>query len=1133
MPVKIWNRGKKIAVNGAVEIQYVDNTNQEVDATVFGTHPYGVTVGADPEADFCECPFFPGNGYCKHIAAVVDLLKAQQRPVEKLFDRQSDDLTYEKNNADYLARSQKFETLLNENPQHAAAIYADKSSYDLLRADPTAWAGLVDPDEPAPAPQPPVLTTQLEQPQHILEQFKQQQPPKKNGERFLANLALPRQHYFKPLQAATDAALTLEVTLVIADAGSNWEYDFEKRFFIKMRLAAAEGKFYVISDIPRFLTAYQLEQTYQTNGKREFDLTHAAFSTAEQALLEFLGTADNEVQIVSYGSGKGKYFALPSYNLPQAVALLNKLPHFEFRQVEEQEQPGYTELTLRQLQAADGLLSGELTAEAGGYALTLTSNFQEYVPANRVFVQQATLFQATRAQIKIITELINNYVANTEYSDSSQLHFPSGSEAQLSDFIAYFKQVGVLNVPAQLTISAMTPHFSLRKNKHNLELQLAYEYAGQVINSATIAQQPAVQRNLAMEQQAQDYLRSLDFQLQGQLWVREFPQAAALYRFFTQELPNLRANGVVDVTADLQALLHHAAELKPAVKVTTTAGFLAVNFSLNGIGEREVDTVLQQLDTEQPYVTRTDGSLILVDAHLKKVAVALRQLRHQGKLQHGQIKVHAAQALAVQAVLGDTATFDQKFQRLTQDLAHPEKFPVIPKPVQAKLRPYQKVGIQWLEMLDSYGFGGILADEMGLGKTLQLIGFINDHLVAGQTHLIVSPASLIYNWQEEFHKFTPAISVKVVDGSKEHRRQLINNTDATILITSYNSARLDIAEYQQRKITYLVLDEAQYVKNASSKTNQNLRQLTPQNTFALSGTPIENRAAELWAIFELVMPGLLPSKKAFNQLSPAEIAARVKPFILRREKATVLKDIPAKVESNLYNEMTKAQKTVYLAQLKQMQVKIKGMTSANFVKNKIAILAGLTRLRQICDTPALYLDDYRQASGKLEQLKEILRQAQANQRHVLIFSQFTSMLDLIETELAQQGIATFMLQGSTKPKARLAMVDAFNAGAKNVFLISLKAGGTGLNLTGADMVILVDLWWNPAVEDQATARAHRIGQKKTVEVFRLITKGTIEEQIYKLQEKKRNFVDQVLSGTENKGTLTEAEVRSILGITAN
>jgi SNF2 family DNA or RNA helicase len=278
------------------------------------------------------------------------------------------------------------------------------------------------------------------------------------------------------------------------------------------------------------------------------------------------------------------------------------------------------------------------------------------------------------------------------------------------------------------------------------------------------------------------------------------------------------------------------------------------------------------------------------------------------------------------------------------------------------------------------------------------------------------------------------------------------------------------------------------------------------------------------------MPGLLPGLKAFKRLSPETVATRVAPFILRRDKQSVLPDLPPRVESNLTNEMTKAQKAVYLAQLQQMQVQVRGLDAKSLVKNKLAILAGLTRLRQLCDTPALYLPEYQGGSGKLEQLADLLQEAVANGRHVLVFSQFTGMLDQIATVLDEAELGYFTLRGSTPPQKRLGMVDRFNAGEVPIFLISLKAGGTGLNLTGADLVILVDLWWNPAVEDQAIARAHRLGQAHEVDVYRLITKGTIEEQIAKLQAKKRDLVDVVMAGAQNKAALTDDEIRTILGI---
>ncbi|PIO84974.1 SNF2-related protein [Pediococcus damnosus] len=1091
MPAKIWVRGKKIVQNDKVHIEKIDKTNKVVKATVFGTYPYAVEVNqADPDADSCECPYFPGNGYCKHIAAVIEYFKAQNTPIEALFDNdESNALDDGKTTMSTHSHSKPVTNFPEIRMVHRKKPQADEY-----------------------------------------------------GELFLKNLDIPEKQYFQPLPEAAAEPLSLEVTLMVGQVNEGLDYDtLENRFFIKFRVAAqSDQRFYIVNNLDRFFEAYKNNDVFQTAGKADFQLGKSAFSETDQKLLDFIVEAGKPDFTGNSTLSPSKYLLLSTSHVSQFFKLFEELPDFKFQQAEHK--TVFNEIIYKQFQPDDGLLEGTL-AQDDGYKLTITSHVQTYVAANAVLIVQNKLYQATPRQMDTVKQILSAYNTimgneitrklrqEADVADPAAMHFAWGSETELNDFIEFFKEVGVITVPKVFMTNQMTPHFDLSKNGNELQLELNYEYDGELISSANIGKYSKASRNLDKEKQTKDYLASLKFKPQNDVWVKNFDQEDVLYRFFMQELPNLRANGIVAVSEDLQALLHDSNDLKPAVDVSEKDGLLTVKFSVDGVSENDVDHMLEQLDVEQPYISQSDGSIILVDDEFRKVSKALLKIRKQGKFKHGEMQVHASQALAVQAALKDTANFDEKFQALSTNLAHPEKFEVKTiNPVNGTLRPYQEVGVRWLEMLDSYNFGGILADEMGLGKTIQMIAFLMNHLDESKPDLIVSPASLIYNWQEEFAKFAPNVTTQVVDGNKENRRELIEKGKTEVLITSYNSARLDVAEYNERKINYLVLDEAQYVKNASTKTNQSIRKLTPKNTFALSGTPIENRVEELWAIFEIIMPGLLPGKKAFKKLSPEEVAVRVKPFILRREKSVVLKDIPAKVETNLYNELTTKQKTVYLAQLKQMQVKVQGMTSTSFVKNKLAILAGLTRLRQICDTPSLYMDEYRGDSGKLEQLYEILRQAEENDRHVLIFSQFTSMLDIIGNELTKQKMDHYVLQGSTKPKERLDMVNEFNAGEKNIFLISLKAGGTGLNLTGADMVILVDLWWNPAVEDQATARAHRIGQTKKVDVFRLITKGTIEEQIYKLQEKKRNFVDQVLSGTENKGSLTEEEVRLILGI---
>lgn len=1133
MPSIIWTRGRKIAERGSVEIDYINNKQKEVESTVYGTHPYGVTVGVSLEDNFCECPYFPDHGYCKHIAAVIKLLQSQGRPLEQLFnDWDYDDDFPDKFPDNYLQLSKEFEQRLNDNPLAARMIYTDKSEYNRLRADPDTWDQYFSEhlDEKATS-----QATDFASLKRTFDVFPKLKEKKSTGQEFLDELQMPKQHYFSSINDVTNDHLSLEVTLSVA---TPWN-SIDDRFFIRLRLASSSNpKFYVIKNIDEFINAYQEESTYQTSNKNTFSLRKSDFPAAEQKLMNILSVQSVGAESrFSETSEEKKSKMLNPGDINELKEIVDQFDHFIYKTNGYGDE--FSNIEFQTFNVNDGLIELHVKKAVDGFDVTLVTEFDELIASDHLMIFNNVFYQMTPTEFTVFNNIINSYrmfAGSTRFVDKyripdAKLHFNSSDASQLLQFIAYFKQIGIVDMPDELSASTMTPHFDINRDGDSLLLTMDYEYDGQLIESYNVDSLESVKRNSDQEHQSLEYLQSLGFHKRSHDWVKDFSDSSMLYQFFTAELPNMRQNGVVTISDELDDLIQFGDDVEPEIEVTANSGLLSVNFSFNGIDGEEIDSVLSQLDNQRPYVQRSDGKLLIVDDKLRKVSSALAKIRNHGSISHGSVQMPASQALAVQAELGETAQFDQQFKQIAQDLSHPEQFDISDeRPVNATLRSYQTLGIKWLEMLDSHQFGGILADEMGLGKTIQAIVFLNNHLSDDRIDLIISPASLIYNWQEEFHKFAPDIDVQVIDGSKGNRRELIKTSKSSVFITSYNSARLDNDLYQKLPLNYMILDEAQYVKNGNSKTNQSLRKLTPRNTFALSGTPIENRAEELWSIFTLVMPGLLPNKKEFKKLTPQEIAVRVKPFILRREKATVLKDLPPKVESNLTNEMTKEQKTVYLAQLQQMQVKVRGLSNDGLVKNKIEILAGLTRLRQICDTPALYLDDYKGDSGKLDQLNEVIRQAVDSNRHILIFSQFTSMLSVIENELKQNGLSAYVLKGDTKPKDRLTMVDSFNNGDKNIFLISLKAGGTGLNLTGADLVILVDLWWNPAVEDQATARAHRIGQKNKVEVYRLITKGTIEEQIYKLQEQKRNFVDQVLSGTQNKGSLTNEEIRLILGI---
>ena len=557
-----------------------------------------------------------------------------------------------------------------------------------------------------------------------------------------------------------------------------------------------------------------------------------------------------------------------------------------------------------------------------------------------------------------------------------------------------------------------------------------------------------------------------------------------------------------------------------------------VGFDFAGIAQSEVDAVLDSLFKEQDFFISKSGQVLIFDEETKEMSRTLQQLRSK-RTKNGFIQTSslAAYQLAEFFKGKDRVQFSKDVQQLAFDLTHPEGFSLPKLQVKADLRDYQETGVKWLSMLDKYGFGGILADDMGLGKTLQTISFLSSCIDDSKKVLILAPSSLIYNWSDEFAKFAPHLDVAVVYGLKNVRDELIAEKHQ-ITITSYASFRQDVEEYKDNHFQYLILDEAQVMKNDQTKIAQYLRDFEVEHTYALSGTPIENNLGELWSIFQIVMPGLLPSKKEFLKLPAEKVARYIKPFVMRRKKEDVLQELPDLIEVAYRNELADSQKTIYLALLKQMQDRIIHATEDEINRSKIEILSGLMRLRQICDTPKLFMEDYEGESGKLESLRELLEQIQDGNRRVLIFSQFRGMLDIIESELDKLGMESFKITGSTPAKERQDMTTAFNDGQRSAFLISLKAGGVGLNLTGADTVILVDLWWNPAVEAQAIGRAHRIGQERNVEVYRMITRGTIEEKIQELQESKRNLVSTILDGAEAKSSLSVEEIREILGISA-
>lgn len=619
-----------------------------------------------------------------------------------------------------------------------------------------------------------------------------------------------------------------------------------------------------------------------------------------------------------------------------------------------------------------------------------------------------------------------------------------------------------------------------------------------------------------------------------------------IYEFLSGNFSELESKAAIYYSAEFKRLgISAVGSFKAGVRLNSEVDMLEVDFSLDGIPKDELRDLLHSYNIKKKYYRLKNGSFInLEDERLEQISNILGNLNVGTRDIEGNVlKLEKQNALYLESVFNQKDFFlerDQSFSEFTGRILNPVITEYrIPDGIEAELRPYQITGFKWLKTLADSGLGGILADDMGLGKTLQSIVYIAS--CSKGSFLIVCPTSLIYNWLDEFENFAPGIRAGVVNGTPAERQSIIEyHANYDVLITSYPLIRRDIAFYEKIRFHTVFIDEAQFIKNDSSLNAKSVKRLSADHKFALTGTPIENNLSELWSIFDFIMPGFLGSHNRFVEIYEKPIIRedtkalddlhqRINPFVLRRMKRDVLTELPDKYETKMLTDLTEEQKKVYLAFLEEVRGEINSeIVRRGFERSSIMILAALTRLRQICCHPSTFLSNYQGGSGKLELLMDIIPELIANEHRVLVFSQFTSMLRIIENELKDMNIGYFYLEGSTPTEERNEYVKRFNGGEGSVFLISLKAGGTGLNLTGADTVVHFDPWWNPAVEDQATDRAYRIGQLSKVHVIKLITRGTIEEKIFKLQRKKKELSDSIISSGEVFiNTLTRDELEEL------
>lgn len=592
--------------------------------------------------------------------------------------------------------------------------------------------------------------------------------------------------------------------------------------------------------------------------------------------------------------------------------------------------------------------------------------------------------------------------------------------------------------------------------------------------------------------------------------------------------------------------------VQTAVGVSVSSGMLDLKIDTGDIPPEELVDLLHSYRQKKKYHRLKNGTFVRMEESsvgmLEEMAAALRLTPKE--MIRGNMHLPVYRALYLDRLLEEHEDVyskrDSHFKQIVKsfktikdaDFEEPES-------LSATMRQYQKNGYRWLRTLESWNFGGILADDMGLGKTLQMIAVLLAAKLEGKTgtSLIVTPASLVFNWGEEFKKFAPELKVTLAAGTQaERQKRLEESVHSDVLITSYDLLKRDAALYEGREFLYQVLDEAQYIKNHTTAAAKAVKVIKSRFRFALTGTPIENRLSDFGA-FDYLMPGFLygydtfrrefeiPVVKNNDQEAMERLQRMVGPFILRRLKQDVLRDLPEKTEEVRYVQMTGKQRKLYDGQAIHLRSLLDHQSEEEFNNSRFQVLTELTRLRQICCDPALCFEDYGDETAKTDACMELVQSAVDGGHRLLVFSQFTSMLDILSARLDGEHVEHFMITGSTPKEKRLQLVNAFNGGAVPVFLISLKAGGVGLNLTGADMVVHYDPWWNLAAQNQATDRAHRIGQQKNVTVYKLITKDSIEEKVLELQETKRELADRIIGqGTEQAAPMTREDMLRLLEI---
>lgn len=929
------------------------------------------------------------------------------------------------------------------------------------------------------------------------------------------------------------------------------------RFLVSLKAGAQ--RLYAVRDIRLFLEHVEQNKALPVSKNFTYDPARHRFREADVQVLKELISVYSGERVYDFASGlpagthgrnktsagQLKQLLVPPYVWEKLAPVLEEAGAVL-------EQPGGFTAPLM-LSAKKPPIMFELKKQEDGGNWLEAECLEETVllPDYECAVFRGNVYRMDSGKLALLKELKQTfYRSDTDFS----LEIPeSGLEEFTRQVIPRLKGLGTVSIDRSIETRIIQPKLQaklfLDRLEDELHIRLEYHYSGIIIfplgreERDPDREEAILLRDVEKEQLIFEPFARLELEARGNEWIAASEEA--IYEVLFRLLPRVEALAEVFATQAVRDWVHQGADtFHTLADADLSLNWLEFTFSMDGIPEKEIRKLLLAVVERKHYYRLPGGAFVNLDEEgFSAFAGLYKDLGlHKSDLA-SSIRVPLVRAFYMEEAYGRKFSRGRALTRFLEHVKDPGRLEFhLPSGLEAVLRDYQKQGFEWLKTLAHFRFGGILADDMGLGKTLQTIAFLLSERREAERGpeaeqlpaLVVSPASLIYNWENEFLKFAPELKVKVIAGTREEREKELGEERAQVdvLITSYPLLRRDVQLYEALRFGTMILDEAQAFKNHATQTALTVKQIPAGRRFALTGTPVENSLDELWSIMDAVFPDLFTGRKAFRDMPRDRLARAVRPFILRRVKSDVLSELPEKIESTVSSELTLEQKKLYAAYLKRLQKETEeDLELSGFQKSRLKILAGITRLRQLCCHPGLFVEDYEGTSGKLEQLMEIVDECLASGKRMLIFSQFTGMLAKIQHELAVRGIFTFYLDGQTPAKERVELCARFNEGEADIFLISLKAGGTGLNLTGADTVVLFDLWWNPAVEEQAVGRAHRIGQRNSVQVIRLTAKGTIEDKMLELQRRKKDLIEDVI-GTAGEGegekAWTEQDIRELL-----